>query len=114
MGRQVGGDDAVAGGCQPGRDRVPDAVVVSGAVDQQQRRGGRFAMERDGHRLAAYLDVFHGVDCVVGDGAGAQTPCAGVMRCARRRLMLRSELVNFSVTPAEGGASGFVTAVAAR
>ncbi len=25
-----------------------------------------------------------------------------------------SELVNFSVTPAEGGASGFVTAVAAR
>ena len=29
-------------------------------------------------------------------------------------LQQRSELVNFSVTPAEEGASGFVTAVAAR
>ena len=29
-------------------------------------------------------------------------------------VKLGSELVNFSVTPAEEGASGFVTAVAAR
>jgi hypothetical protein len=38
------------------------------------------------------------------DWARAQLDTAG----------LQSELVNFSVTPAEEGASGFVTAVAAR
>ena len=35
-------------------------------------------------------------------------------RSAARRECGGSELVNFSVTPAEEGASGFVTAVAAR